>query len=158
MKQRKRFQYPYRHADDSRLDVSATDHGLFSFTHYTDYSGCRTLSSLIWTVGKVMLKLEVDSQRLTCKERTLLSQFEIENDRYMIVIVIPSNSAPVSCSKILSWPLEVLPEVQQSKLAFLNMSLCQDPLGNYFGCQRQREKKACSGKAFIHDLLNMYMQ
>jgi hypothetical protein len=47
MKQRKRFQYPYRHVDDFRLDVSATGHGLFSFTHHTDYSGCRTLSSLI---------------------------------------------------------------------------------------------------------------
>jgi hypothetical protein len=31
-----------------------------------------------------------------------------------------------------------LPEVQQNKLAFLSMNLCQDPLENYFGCQRQR--------------------
>lgn len=31
-----------------------------------------------------------------------------------------------------------LPEVKQKKLAFLSMNLCQDPLENYFGCQRQR--------------------
>ena len=31
-----------------------------------------------------------------------------------------------------------LPEVKGQKLAFLSMHLCQDPLENFFGCQRQR--------------------
>ena len=31
-----------------------------------------------------------------------------------------------------------LPEVKDNKLAFLSGNLCQDPLENFFGCQRQR--------------------
>lgn len=31
-----------------------------------------------------------------------------------------------------------LPEVKDNKLAFLSMNICQDPLENFFGCQRQR--------------------
>ena len=31
-----------------------------------------------------------------------------------------------------------LPEVKGEGLAFLSMNLCQDPLENFFGCQRQR--------------------
>ena len=31
-----------------------------------------------------------------------------------------------------------LPEVQRNKLAFLSNNLCQDPLENFFGSQRQR--------------------
>ena len=31
-----------------------------------------------------------------------------------------------------------LPEVKGEGLAFLSMQLCQDPLENFFGCQRQR--------------------
>ena len=31
-----------------------------------------------------------------------------------------------------------LPEVQGKKLAFLSVNISQDPLENYFGCQRQR--------------------
>ena len=31
-----------------------------------------------------------------------------------------------------------LPEVQGKDLAFLSMHICQDPVENYFGCQRQR--------------------
>ncbi len=31
-----------------------------------------------------------------------------------------------------------LPEVKENKLAFLSNHICQDPLENYFGCQRQR--------------------
>ena len=30
-----------------------------------------------------------------------------------------------------------LPEVKANKLAFLSNHLCQDPLENFFGCQRQ---------------------
>ncbi len=32
----------------------------------------------------------------------------------------------------------VLPEVKDKKLSFLSQNLCQDPLENFFGCQRQR--------------------
>lgn len=31
-----------------------------------------------------------------------------------------------------------LPEVKGNKLAFLSNNICQDPLENFFGCQRQR--------------------
>ena len=31
-----------------------------------------------------------------------------------------------------------LPEVRESRLAFLSQVLCQDPLEGFFGCQRQR--------------------
>ena len=31
-----------------------------------------------------------------------------------------------------------MPEVKDKGLAFLSMNLCQDPLENFFGCQRQR--------------------
>ena len=31
-----------------------------------------------------------------------------------------------------------MPEVKDKKLAFLSNHLCQDPLENFFGCQRQR--------------------
>ena len=31
-----------------------------------------------------------------------------------------------------------LPEVKDKKLAFLSQNLCQDPLENFFGCQRQK--------------------
>ena len=31
-----------------------------------------------------------------------------------------------------------LPEVIDNKLAFLSNNICQDPLENFFGCQRQR--------------------
>jgi hypothetical protein len=31
-----------------------------------------------------------------------------------------------------------LPEVKNNNLAFLSNHLCQDPLENYFGCQRQK--------------------
>ena len=31
-----------------------------------------------------------------------------------------------------------LPEVRENKLAFLSQNICQDPLENFFGCQRQR--------------------
>ena len=31
-----------------------------------------------------------------------------------------------------------LPEVTGNKMAFLSQNLCQDPLENFFGCQRQR--------------------
>lgn len=31
-----------------------------------------------------------------------------------------------------------LEEVKANKLAFLSNNLCQDPLENFFGCQRQR--------------------
>ena len=34
--------------------------------------------------------------------------------------------------------LLTMKEVKGKKLAFLSNSLCQDPLENYFGCQRQR--------------------
>ena len=30
-----------------------------------------------------------------------------------------------------------IPEVKDNKLAFLSNHICQDPLENYFGCQRQ---------------------
>lgn len=30
-----------------------------------------------------------------------------------------------------------LPEVAENKLAFLSVNICQDPLENFFGCQRQ---------------------
>ena len=30
------------------------------------------------------------------------------------------------------------PEVKEDKIALLSRNLCQDPLENYFGCQRQR--------------------
>ena len=30
------------------------------------------------------------------------------------------------------------PVVTNNKLAFLSQNICQDPLENYFGCQRQR--------------------
>lgn len=31
-----------------------------------------------------------------------------------------------------------LPEVKDSNLAFLSNNICQDPVENFFGCQRQR--------------------
>ena len=31
-----------------------------------------------------------------------------------------------------------LPEVKSNKVAFLSNRICQDPLENYFGCQRQK--------------------
>ena len=31
-----------------------------------------------------------------------------------------------------------LPEVKDNHLAFLSRNICQDPLENFFGCQRQR--------------------
>jgi len=31
-----------------------------------------------------------------------------------------------------------LPEVKDNNLAFLSTNICQDPLENFFGCQRQR--------------------
>ena len=31
-----------------------------------------------------------------------------------------------------------LQEVKENKLALLSMAFCQDPLENFFGCQRQR--------------------
>ena len=32
------------------------------------------------------------------------------------------------------------PEVTENNLAFLSQNLCQDPLENFFGCQRQRRR------------------
>ena len=34
--------------------------------------------------------------------------------------------------------LFTLPEVKRNKLSFLSNRICQDPLENFFGCQRQR--------------------
>ena len=31
-----------------------------------------------------------------------------------------------------------LPEVKENQLALLSQHICQDPLENFFGCQRQR--------------------
>ena len=34
--------------------------------------------------------------------------------------------------------LFTLPEVKENQLAFLSQHICQDPLEDFFGCQRQR--------------------
>ena len=41
-------------------------------------------------------------------------------------------------SQIIHNLLFSLPEVKEEKLAFLSVNISQDPLENFFGCQRQR--------------------
>ena len=45
-----------------------------------------------------------------------------------------------------------LKEVRENKLAFLSNSLCQDPLENFFGCQRQ--KGATNGNPTVQQFLD----
>lgn len=44
----------------------------------------------------------------------------------------------IYCSQILSWSCKVPVLPTRGQAAFLRVNICQDPLKNYFGCQRQR--------------------
>ena len=48
--------------------------------------------------------------------------------------------------------LFLMPEVKDNKLAFFSNNLCQDPLENYFGCQRQHG--GCHDNPTVNDLQN----
>ena len=63
------------------------------------------------------------------------------------------NYVPTAFSFIEFIPfLFSMPEVKDNKLAFFSNNLCQDPLENYFGCQRQRG--GCHDNPTVNDFQN----
>lgn len=105
----KNFQHPFRHADDFRL----------SWLEETFLPHLDKWESSVHARGDTYSKSEKERMLLSAETRTGLRM------------------TALSFVGLVRYIFS-LPEVKKEKLAFLSGHLCQDPLENFFGCQRQR--------------------
>jgi hypothetical protein len=122
MTARQPFCHPFRHKDDERLNW--LEH---TFLVYLD--------------GWEKNVYNREGFTLSEKKRMLLSTETLQGIRRTVKAFI----------EFIKY-LFSLPEVTDNRLAFLSNNICQDPLENYFGCQRQRG--GTNDNTTVHQFVN----